>query len=121
MATPDRILLDKAINLINNVGQYGPLDATIDSYKQAADYADDAKKYAELAQSGITSGSISVSTITASSFMFTETLGDFYGEGSPEGVVVATRGSTYRQIDGEPNACFYVKESDEGSVGWVAK
>lgn len=51
--TVDRGLLDKAINIINNVGQYGPLDATIDSYKQAADYADDARKYAELAESGV--------------------------------------------------------------------
>lgn len=121
MAIPDRGLMDKALNLINNVGQYGPLDATIDSYKQSADYADDAKKYAELAQSGITSGSITVTSVTATSFLYTETLGDFYGEGNPEGVVVATRGSTYRRTDGEPNACFYVKESDEGSIGWVAK
>lgn len=43
----DRGLLGKAINIINNVGQYGPLDATIDSYKQAADYADDARQYYE--------------------------------------------------------------------------
>lgn len=53
MATPDRGLRDKALNIINNVGQYGPLDATIDSYKQAADYADDARKYSELALSGV--------------------------------------------------------------------
>lgn len=51
--TIDRGLLDKAINIINNVGNYGPLDATIDSYKQAADYADDARLYSELAASGV--------------------------------------------------------------------
>lgn len=54
----DRNTLQSAINIINNVGGYGPIDATIDSYKQAADYADDSRQYYELtvsAADGITS------------------------------------------------------------------
>ena len=117
----DRGLLDKAINIINNVGQYGPLDATIDSYKQAADYADDARQYAELAQTGISSSEITVSSIVSGVYKYNETLGDFYGSGSPEGVLSASRGSTFRRIDGSAGTCFYVKESDDSNTGWVAK
>lgn len=65
MATPDRGLRDKALNIINNVGQYGPLDATIDSYKQAADYADDARLYAEQALSGVTDLNTQIERVTA--------------------------------------------------------
>lgn len=61
----DRGLLDKALNIINNVGNYGPLDATIDSYKQAADYADDARKYAELAESGVNDINTQIIKVTA--------------------------------------------------------
>lgn len=61
----DRGLLDKALNIINNVGNYGPLDATIDSYKQAADYADDARKYAELAESGVNDINTQILKVTA--------------------------------------------------------
>lgn len=64
MATPDRGLRDKALNIINNVGQYGPLDATIDSYKQAADYADDARQYAELAASGVENLNTQIARVT---------------------------------------------------------
>jgi len=64
MATPDRGLRDKALNIINNVGNYGPLDATIDSYKQAADYADDARKYAELALSGVSDLETQIEKVT---------------------------------------------------------
>jgi hypothetical protein len=43
------------------------------------------------------------------------------GEGSPEGVLVATIGSLYTRIDGGANTTLYVKESGTGNTGWVAK
>lgn len=46
---------------------------------------------------------------------------DLVGSGSPEGVYDARRGSTFRRLDGGAGTCFYVKESDSGSTGWVAK
>jgi hypothetical protein len=46
----------------------------------------------------------------------------FRGTGSPAGVVVANRGSTFHRTDGGSGTCFYVKESGDGtSSGWVAK
>ena len=61
-----------------------------------------------------------VSKVFTTKVMYTGTCGDFVGSGSPEGVVVASKGSTYRKIDdGSPS--FYVKESDAGSTGWVGK
>lgn len=60
----DRGLLDKAINIINNVGNYGPLDATIDSYKQAADYAEDARLYSEQAASGVDNLNTQITKVT---------------------------------------------------------
>lgn len=46
---------------------------------------------------------------------------DLFGAGSPEGVVSAAVGSTYRRTDGGAGTCFYVKESGAGNTGWVAK
>jgi hypothetical protein len=46
---------------------------------------------------------------------------DTAGNGSPEGVVTANKGSTYRRFDGGAAGCFYVKESGTGNTGWVAK
>jgi hypothetical protein len=46
---------------------------------------------------------------------------DTAGNGSPEGVVTANKGSTYRRFDGGAATCFYVKESGTGNTGWVAK
>jgi hypothetical protein len=46
---------------------------------------------------------------------------DFYGTGSPEGVVTAPVGSTFRRTDGGAGTSFYVKESGAGNTGWVAK
>ena len=46
---------------------------------------------------------------------------DTAGNGSPEGVVTANKGSTYRRFDGGAASCFYVKESGTGNTGWVAK
>lgn len=47
---------------------------------------------------------------------------EFAGSGSPEGVVSANVGSTYRCIDGLAGSVFYVKETGDGTnTGWVAK
>jgi hypothetical protein len=52
--------------------------------------------------------------------MYTATVGDFYGSGSPEGAVSAGIGSTYRRTDGTVSTSFYVKESGTGTTGWVS-
>jgi plastocyanin len=49
------------------------------------------------------------------------TMCDFFGTGSPESVVTASIGSTYRRTDGGASTTFYVKESGTGNTGWVAK
>ena len=47
---------------------------------------------------------------------------DTKGAGSPEGVVTASRGSTYRRTDcTQTTNCFYVKTSGTGNTGWTAK
>lgn len=43
------------------------------------------------------------------------------GDGSPEGVVTAGKGSMYMRRDGGANTSFYIKESGTGNTGWVAK
>ena len=47
---------------------------------------------------------------------------DMAGSGSPEGVVSAPVGSTWRRTDGGSGSTFYVKESGgSGNTGWVGK
>jgi hypothetical protein len=46
---------------------------------------------------------------------------DYWGTGSPEGVVSAVIGSTFRRTNGGAGTSFYVKESGTGNTGWVAK
>jgi hypothetical protein len=46
---------------------------------------------------------------------------DASGSGSPEGVLAAPVGSTYRRTDGGTGTSFYVKESGTGNTGWAAK
>lgn len=45
---------------------------------------------------------------------------DTSGTGSPEGVVTAPVGSTFRRTDGGANTTLYRKESGAGNTGWVA-
>lgn len=45
---------------------------------------------------------------------------DYSGSGSPEGVVTAIVGSTYRRTNGGASTTFYIKESGSGNTGWVA-
>lgn len=51
---------------------------------------------------------------------FTASLFDSYGTGSPEGVVTAAPGSTFRRTNGGTNTTFYIKESGTGNTGWRA-
>jgi hypothetical protein len=45
-----------------------------------------------------------------------------FGDGSPEGVVVADRGTLYMRTDGSTSTTLYVKTADDGlSTGWTAK
>jgi hypothetical protein len=46
---------------------------------------------------------------------------ELYGTGSPEGVVAAPVGSTYRRTDGGAGTSIYQKEANTTSAGWVAK
>jgi hypothetical protein len=46
---------------------------------------------------------------------------DIIGSGSPEGVVSAAVGSTFRRADGGASTSLYVKESGSGNTGWVGK
>lgn len=44
------------------------------------------------------------------------------GEGSPEGEVVADRGTLYMRTDGSTSTTLYVKTADDGeATGWTAK
>jgi hypothetical protein len=47
--------------------------------------------------------------------------GLYTGEGSPEGVVIATPGSLYSRTDGGASTTLYVKTSGTGNTGWTAK
>lgn len=44
---------------------------------------------------------------------------DREGTGSPEGVVTAVVGSTFRRTNGSTSTALYVKESGAGNTGWV--
>ncbi len=45
---------------------------------------------------------------------------DRWGTGSPEGVVTAPVGSTFRRTDGAAGTIFYTKDTGTGSSGWSA-
>lgn len=48
-------------------------------------------------------------------------LKNLQGQGTPENSIKAPVGSTYLRIDGGTSTTLYVKESGDGSTGWVAK
>lgn len=48
-------------------------------------------------------------------------MGVLSGNGSPEGVVSAVRGTLYRRLDGGAGTCLYVKETTAAKTGWAAK
>ncbi len=52
--------------------------------------------------------------------MYTENVGDFFGEGSPENVVSAAIGSTYRNILNDTLPKFWIKKTGLTKQGWVA-
>lgn len=58
----------------------------------------------------------------ANEYMFeTTATGDLIGTGSPEGVVTASPGSTYRNRSGGAGTSVYFKETGAGNTGWVGK
>lgn len=60
-------------------------------------------------------------TVYTAKVMYSATVGDFFGNGSPEGVVSASVGSTYRRIDGTAGQpTFYTKVTGLGNTGWKA-
>lgn len=45
-----------------------------------------------------------------------------FGEGSPQSVLIANRGTLYLRTDGGAGTTLYVKEADDGlNTGWAAK
>lgn len=60
------------------------------------------------------------STQPSGSFFGSPNRFDGYGSGSPEGVITADIGSTWRRINGGAGTTFYVKESGSFNTGWVA-
>ena len=48
-------------------------------------------------------------------------VGELFGPGTPEGVLTAGIGSTYRRTNGGAGTSFYVKQSGTGNTGWVGK
>jgi hypothetical protein len=46
---------------------------------------------------------------------------ELYGFGSPAGIVSAQPGAVYKNLSGGAGATLYVKESGNGTAGWVAK
>jgi hypothetical protein len=45
-----------------------------------------------------------------------------FGAGSPEGSIVADRGTLYLRTDGSTNTTLYVKTANDGlATGWTAK
>lgn len=50
----------------------------------------------------------------------TNSVFDSAGNGSPEGVVIASPGSTFRSFNGGSSTTFYVKESGVTNTGWIA-
>ena len=84
--------------------------------------------YASNNFSPITEANLSVGTAAntwaatySKKYMYSATVGDFFGAGSPEGSLAAGIGSTYRRSDGSTGTCFYIKETGTGNTGWIAK
>lgn len=67
----------------------------------------------------ITAGA--VTDIRRGKVLLADGVGEFAGSGSPENVVTANIGSTFKRTDGGANTSLYVKESGTGNTGWVAK
>ena len=68
-----------------------------------------------------TTGTNAAGTALATKYCYSATVCDWAGTGSPETVVTAGIGSTYRRTDGGAATSFYVKESGTGNTGWIAK
>ncbi len=69
----------------------------------------------------VTSPSIVGSTtVTTPKIIYTGSVIELTGTGSPESVVTAAVGSIFHRTDGGASTTLYVKESGSGNTGWVA-
>jgi hypothetical protein len=86
-------------------------------------YIADAAKFNPVTDDTFTCGATTLrwSALHTVKVMYSTTGGDFFGTGSPEGVVTASPGSTFRRNNGGAGTAFYVKESGTGNTGWIAK
>lgn len=57
--------------------------------------------------------------ISVPQIVWTGTIIDRYGTGSPEGAISAGIGSVYRNLTGGSSTTLYIKESGTGNTGWV--
>ena len=96
---------------------YGPLQ-TANNWAHGIDHT--LAVYADTNATTMLAGQ-GVAWLTGTTGTPTNICRDTAGNGSPEGVVTANKGSTYRRFDGGAASCFYVKESGTGNTGWVAK
>lgn len=60
------------------------------------------------------------SIVSATKYVFRPVGALGWGNGSPEGVITATRGTLWGRRDGGPGTTLYVKETSSGNAGWVA-
>lgn len=61
-----------------------------------------------------------ISQITTPKIVYTGTVIEVYGSGTPESSVTANIGSLYHRTDGSTGTTLYVKESGTGNTGWAA-
>lgn len=57
--------------------------------------------------------------ITSPKNVFTTSVFDTFGSGTPEGAITANIGSVFRRTDGSTGTTLYVKESGTGNTGWA--
>jgi hypothetical protein len=60
-------------------------------------------------------------TVLINNMEVQNSLSTFQNVNTPEGAVVAPRGSVYQRTDGGAGTSIYIKESGTGNTGWVAK
>lgn len=58
--------------------------------------------------------------ITAPKIVYSGSVIETYGTGTPEGAITADIGSVFHRTDGGSSTTLYVKESGSGNTGWVA-
>jgi hypothetical protein len=104
-STGNRINIRRFVGGLRAIDWYGPAGGTVHFWR---------------AYMGVSSSTIFTTQAGSPSYTVYED-GMLTGTGTPEGVVVARIGSSYKRFDGGANTSLYVKESGTGNTGWVAK